>query len=238
MHSASGVGTPRCLSRAIKESDSGYWPAREVAILVEITDFETQLERWVDETLSLGRQHFEDNWLFSTIPVMNDQVLAPLALRPSSHMPLPDLDFACNWSNCLDKPIFSSTLVETFDEAVAACIHVSAIFACRDLQNLHPEEDEILSKALDTFKRNREIVANATDRMETEHFALALDYLDRNWDRVIDEFESVKASRTVENPLCMTPDLALAGEGNEHAAEFVAVRLLLLQAESGGAVVT
>ena len=228
----------RCLSRAINESDSGYWPAREVAILVEITDFETQLERWIDETLSLGKQHFEDNWLFSTIPVMNDQVLAPLALRPSSHMPLPDSDFACNWSNCLDKPIFSSTLTETFDEAVAACVQVSAIIASRDLQDLHPKEEEILSKVLDTFKRNREFVANAADRTETEHFALALDYLDRNWDRVIDEYESVKTSRTVEDPLCMTPHLALAGEENEHAAEFVAVRLLLLQAESGGAVVT
>ena len=169
---------------------------------------------------------------------MNDQVMAPLALRPSSHMPLPDSDFACNWSNCLDKPIFSSTLVETFDEAVAACVQVSAIIACRDLQDLHPKEEEILSKVLDTFKRNREFVANAADRTETEHFALALDYLDRNWDRVIDEYESVNASRAVVGPLCMTPHLALAGEENEHMAEIAAVRLLLLQAECGGVVVT
>ncbi len=227
-----------CLSRAINESDSVYWPAREVAILVEITDFATQGARWVDETISLGKQYLEDDWLFSTVPVMKDQVLAPLALRPSSLMPLPDGDFASNWSNCLDKPIFSSTLAKTFDEAVAACMQVSAIVACRDLQDLHPEEDTILSKSLDIFKRNREIVANAADRTEMEHFALALDYLHRNWNRVIDEFESVKAGGAVEEPLCMTPHLALAGEENEGAAEIAAIRLLLLQAECGGAIVT
>ena len=226
-----------CVFRAIDECDSGYWPAREVAILVGITDFETQFERWVDDTLSLGKQHLGDDWLFSTVPVMNNQVVAPLALRPSSLMPLPDTDFTCRWSDCLDKPFFSSTLMETFDEAVSACMEVSAIVACRDLQNLHPEEDEILSKALDTFKRNREIVANAADLTETAHFAIALDYLDRSWSRVIDELESVQADRAVEDPLCMTPHLVLAGEEGGNVAEGAAIRVLLLQAECGGTII-
>ena len=83
-------------------------------------------------------------------------------------------------------------------------MQVSAIFACRDLQDLHPEEGEILSRALDSSERNREIVVNAADQPKTEHFALALDYLDRNWNRIIDEFESVKAGGGLEDPLCMT----------------------------------
>ena len=82
----------RCLSRPIEKCDSVYWPAREVAILVEITDFETQWERYVDETPSLGKRYLKDDWPYTTVPIMNGQVLAPLALRPSSHMPLPDLD--------------------------------------------------------------------------------------------------------------------------------------------------
>ena len=227
----------RCLSRALDKSNSAYWPACEVAILVEITDFETQWARWIDETLSLGKQHLENDRLFSSVPVMNDQVLAPLALRASSPMPVHDPDFARNWSACLDKPIFSSALVETFDEAVDACMQISAIFVCCDLQDLHPQEGEILSKDMDTFKRNREIVANAVDRTETEHLALALDYLDSNWNRIIDEFDSVKVGRVVEDPLCMTQHLALAGEENEHVAEFGTIRLLLLQAECKGAVI-
>ena len=167
---------------------------------------------------------------------MNDQVLAPLALRPSSHMPLPDLDFAREWSDCIDKTIFSSTLGEKFDEAIAACLHLSAIITCRGARDLHPEEHKILSKALDAFTRNREIVANAADRMETEHFAPALDYLARYWDRIVDECESVKAGRTIEDPLCMIPHQAIAGEISEHVVEMAAIRLAIIQAECNSGV--
>lgn len=227
----------QCVSRTIDESDSVYWPAREVAILIGITDFETQLARWVDETISLGKQHLKNDWLFSTVPVMNNQVVASLALRPSSLMPLPDTDFASSWSNCLDIPFFFSTLVETFDKAVSSCMQASAIVACRDLQCLHLEEEEILSKALDTFERNREVVAIAAHQMETEHFALGLDYLDHIWSRVRDEFESMNAGQPVEHPLCMTPHLVLAGVDDGHVAENVGTHLLLLQAECRSAIV-
>ena len=228
----------RCLSRVIDELDSVNWPSREVAILVEITDFEAQLERWADETLSLGKQFLKTDLGFRTVPVMNDQVLAPLALRPSSFMPMPDADFARNWSTYCEQPVFHSALMDTFEEAVAACMQVSAILACRDLQALHPEEEEILSKVLDTFKSSREIVANSADRTEAEHFALALEYVDYNWNRVVDEFESIKAGKAIEDPICMTLHLALAGEENEHLAEIAAIRLLLLQGESAAAMVT
>lgn len=219
------------LSRTINESDSPYWPACEVAILVNFKDFETQPESWVDEIFSLGKQHLKDDWPFSTVPVMNDQVLASLALRPSYQFPLPDPDFVCNWYTQLDKPIFSSKLTESFDSAIAACIQFSSIIACRDLQNLHREEEEALSKVLDTLKTNREIIANTTAQTKIEHFTLALDYIDQSRDRVFDEYESKKAGRAVESPFCITPHLVLAGEKNEHMAEFDAVRLLLLQEE-------
>ena len=111
------------------------------------------------------------------------------------------------------------------------------LWRVRDLQNLHPEEDEILSKALDTLKRNREIVASAADLTETAHFAIALDYLDRSWSRVIDELETVQAGRAVEDPLCMTPHLVLAGEEDGNVAEGAAIRVLLLQAECGGTII-
>ncbi len=226
----------RCLSRPTDEYDSVYWPAREVVILVEITDFETQWGRYIDETLSLGKRYLNDDWPYTTVPIMNDQVLAPLALRPSSHMPLPDPDFVRKRSDCIDKPIFSSTLGEKFDEAIAACVHVSAIITCRGVKDLHPEEDEILAMAVDTFRRNREVVANTAGQTETEHFALALDYLDRNWDRVVDEYDSVKANQAIEDPLCMTPHLAIAGEESEHVQELAATRLVILQVECSSAI--
>ena len=44
----------RCFSRSITEPDSIYWPAREVAILVDVTDFETEAG-YVEEVLSIGK---------------------------------------------------------------------------------------------------------------------------------------------------------------------------------------
>ena len=226
----------RCLSRPTDEYDSVYWPAREVVILVEITDFETQWGRYVEETLSLGKHYLNDDWPYTTVSIMNDKVLAPLALRPSSHMPLPDPDFAREWSDYIDKPIFSSTLGEKFDEAIVACMHVSAIITCLGVKDLHPEEEDVLAMAVHTFRRNRKIVANAAGQTETEHFVLALDYLDRNWDRVVDEYDSVKANRAIEDPLCMAPHLAIAGEESEHVQELAATRLFIVQTECSSAV--
>ena len=55
MRSLSEAGKPGACPRPTDECGSGYWPAREVLILVEITDFETQWGRYVNETLSLGQ---------------------------------------------------------------------------------------------------------------------------------------------------------------------------------------
>ena len=226
----------RCVSRPINRHDSPYWPARKVAVLLEIGDLAAQWIPNVELFLSLGKKHLKNDWPFRTVPVMNGQVLASLALTPSSHMPLPDPEFAREWSDCIDIPMFSSALVEKCDEAIAACVHVSAIITCRGVKDLHPEEDDILAMAVDTFRRSREIVANAAGQTETEHFALALDYLDRTWGRVVDECDSVKANRAIEEPLCMTPHLAIAGEESEHMQELAAVRLVILQAECSRAI--
>ena len=226
----------RCVSRPINKHDSPYWPAREVAVLLEIEDLAAQWIPNVENLLSLGKKHLKNDWPFRTVPVLNGQVLASLALVPSSHMPLPDQDFGHKWSDCIDKPMFSSTLVEKCDEAIAACMHVSAIITCRGVKDLHSEEDGILAMAVDTFRRNREIVANAADQTETDHFALALDYLDRTWGRVVDEYDSVKANRAIEDPLCMTPHLAIAGEESEHVQELAVIRLVILQAECSSAI--
>ena len=226
----------RCVSRPINGYDSPYWPAREVAVLLEVEDLAVQWIPNVEHLLSLGRKYLKNDWPFRTVPVMNGQVLASLALAPSSHMPLPDPDFAREWSDCIDKPMFSSTLLEKCDEAIAAGVYVSAIITCRGVKDLHSEEDDILAMAVDTFKRNREIVANRVRKTESEHSALALDYLDRTWGRVVNEYDSVKANRAIGEPLCMTPHLAIAGEESERVQELAAIRLVILQAECRAAV--
>ena len=168
-------------------------------------------------------------------PVMNSQILASLA-RPTPQMPVPDQDFASKWTDFSDLPMHSSILLEKFEEAADACMQVSAIVNCRGVQDLHPEEDEVLSMAADTFNSSREIIEDAANREKTEHLELALDYLDRNGRRLIDEIEAVKSGQTVKEPICMTPYLAVDKQESEHVVEYVFIRLALMQAECNRAV--
>ena len=69
----------------------------------------------------------------------------------------------------------------------------TAIVNSRGIQDLHPDEDNVLSRALDTFESKRAEIENAANQTETEHFALALDYLNRNWARLSDEVGAVNA---------------------------------------------
>ena len=172
----------KCWSRPVDESDSVYWPAREVAILVEIADFET--DRYLEDGIAIGQQRFRNDWRFRVVPVLNGQVLASLAILPSSHMPLPDQDFAKEWREHINLPSLSSEIANSFDEAFAACLQLSAIMACRDLEDIHLEESDVFSKSIESFKHNREIVAEAAERTGSEHFAWAEEYLDQTWDQV------------------------------------------------------
>jgi len=220
----------RCWSRPVDESDSVYWPANEVAILVEIADFETGA-RYIEDGLAAGQQLLGNDWRFRVVPVINGQVLAPLALLPSSQMPLPDQDFAKEWRTHISLPFLTPKVAEKFDAALTACARVSAIVNCRGLSNLHPDEDLVLSKAIDAFKDNRALVAAAAERTGSEQITWALDYLNQNWNQVVNEYEAVKAGQTVAEPICMNAHLALAGQVNDRAVELAAARVLLLQAE-------
>lgn len=226
----------RCVSRPIKEFDSPYWPAREVAILVDVEDLMKQWAPSIEALLSLGREELKDDWPFRMVPVMNNQVLASLALRPSSHAPLPDAEFAQEWAAFVGQPIHSSALLEKFKAATVACSEISAILRCRGTRDLHPEEEKVFSRAVAVFESEHRAIATAAERTEAEHVELALEYLERNWRRLVDEIESLKTGEPVGNPLCMAPYLALAGAQDEDSIEAAAVRLIILQAESTGGV--
>ena len=220
-----------CLSRPIGEPDSPYWPAREVAVVVEVEDIDTQWLPNVEELLLLGQNHFDNDWPFRMVPVMNGKILTSLACLPTSQMPIPDEKFTQDWAEFVDRPLFSPILLEKFEEAAGACMQISAIVNSRGVQDLHPDEDECLSTAVETFNSSREAIEAAANGPGTDHLQLALDYLDRNRERLNDEVETVKAGQTVEEPICMTPHQAIAQQASEDVVDYVAVRLLLLQEE-------
>lgn len=220
----------RCLSRTSAESDSPYWPAREIAILVEISDLESGWIPYVTEGIAIAKNHIGDNWPFTTVPVMNGQVLGYLALRPLSRV-MPDQSFAREWSEHIDKPLFFSEVLERLGDGLDACVQLSAIMTWRGLEDLHQEEDKVFIKAQESFKHNHEIIATAADQLGTKHLTCALAYLDRSWNQIVSEFEAVKAKGVVEEPLCRDAYLVFAGKEKECAVEPAATRLFILQAE-------
>ncbi len=222
----------QCWSRSIDKSDSGYWPAREVAVLMEIADFET--DAYIEAGLAIGQKYLGNDWRFRVVPVMNGQVLATLALLPSSQMPLPDLDFAQEWQEYIDLPFLSSETLERFDGAIVACTQLSGIMACRDLENLHPEEEEARLAAIESFKHNRELIAEDTANTRSEYLVRVVDYLNRDWNQVVSELDAVKAGQVVAEPLHLTEKLALAGQENERITKRAVARMLILQVECSG----
>ena len=222
----------RCMYQPIDEFDSPYWPAREIAILVEVDDLADQWLPILEELFSVASKHVDTDWPLRAAPVMNGQVLASLAMFATSHIPLPDQDFGWKWAYTLNQPMLSSTLLDSFEEAVEACLQVSAIINSRGIKELHPDEENVLSHALDVFTHRRAEIEEATTHIEKEHFALALDHLDRIWIRVSDEARAVESGQEVEAPLCMTRHRTIAGYGSEDIVDSAAFRLALLQVES------
>lgn len=220
----------QCCSRQIDEADGVYWPAQEVAVLVEITDFETDAG-YIEDALSLSQKHLGTDWRFRIVPVLNGYVLPALALLPSSHMPLPDQDFAKDWHAQIGRPFLSPEVLDRFDEALAACTQLSAVLTCRDPENLHPDEEKVFSKSIESFERNRDFVAEAAEKTCSEHLVWAYDYLNATWKQVVGEFEAVKAGQSVAAPLCMTAHQALAGQANDQSVELASARILILQEE-------
>ncbi|MEX0915951.1 MAG: hypothetical protein WDZ60_08660, partial [Wenzhouxiangellaceae bacterium] len=158
----------RCWSRPTDEADSVYWPAREVAVLVEITDFETDAG-YIEDSLAAAQGHLGTDWRFRVVPVINNYVVPALAVLPSSHVPFPDHDFTKDWQDLIDRPFLSPEIVDRFDEALTACTQLSGILACRDPENLHPYEQEVFSKSVESFERHRDHVAEAADTTNAEH---------------------------------------------------------------------
>jgi hypothetical protein len=127
-----------------------HWPTREVAVVVEIADFETD-GGYIEDSLAIGQDHLGSEWRFRVVPAINGYIVPALALLPSAHVPLPDQNFSKEWRDHVDLPFLSSESVDRFDEAMAACTKISGILCCRDPENLHSDEHEVFSKSVESL---------------------------------------------------------------------------------------
>ena len=222
--------TIHCYTRPIGEADSVYWPPREIAIIVDVPDVEPESLTALDEALTVAQEHLADEWPISAAPALQGQILADLALRPSSLLPMPDESFARDWSQRLNQPIQTiAQYTQPFDEGIAACHGVSAILACCGSKDLHPDEERALLHGIESFERSRETVGEIADRKGTEHWLLARDYLDATWAQIVSEYKTIQAGETVADPLCMAPRESLSGNTSDHTAELAVIRLALFR---------
>ncbi|MCY3625960.1 MAG: hypothetical protein OXG75_08255, partial [Candidatus Dadabacteria bacterium] len=225
--------TVRCIDRTLDENDSPYWPPRDVAILVILSDFETEeAMRYYMECPIIGEQSLGSDWQFRTVPVVNNLLLPHLALHLTSIGPIPDLDFSRDWSDHIDYTFLKSEVLEKFDEAAAACISMSAIIACCGHKNdLHTNEVEAISQAKETFNRNYHFLAKVVECTDSEDLELALEYLYQSYNRVVKEVEDTDANNVIDNPLYKIVYTSLDGEENEDVLNLACIRLMIMQDE-------
>ena len=224
-----------CLSRPICEPDSPYWPAREVAILIEIGDLGPESLLIFEEGLELARRHLGDDWPYRAVPVIDGQILASLARCPSSNVSLPDQEFERNWAPHVVQPMASAASIHALDDGVNACNLISAILTCRGVRNLSPKEEAALSHSVQAFHRSRGEVADLVDRTGLEAWVLAIDYLDEAWNKVVQEYMAHKDQGRVENPMCMEEYKSLSGRLSDQVAKLAAIRLAIIEDELHGA---
>ena len=220
----------KCWLRPVDKADSPYWPAVEIALLVDIKDFETETG-YINDCLSIGEEQLAQDWQFRVVPVIDRQVVTALALLPSSQGPLPDMDFAQEWRPHIDRPFLSTKNAEAFDAAVAACTHISGIVGCRGLTNLHKDEEVAFSKAVRAFKDNRDIVNRCAEKTDLDEFIWAMAFLNDSRNQVVREIQAKKAGQTINDPFWMRIAHGKVGGENDSAVEFAAGRMLLRQAE-------
>jgi len=220
----------QCWIRPLNETDNVYWPATEIAITLHIQDFEKDALK-INQALSLAQTHLGNDWRFRIVPVINNLVVTQLAILPSSYGTLPDQDFAKDWQNHIDIPFLSSPLFEEFEKALGACIQLSAVISCRNLDKLHPDEDKIFSNVIETFEKSRDFVFEAANSSKVEHLLWAYDYLNQIWNMVVTEFKTIKAGKSIKEPLCKSLHFSLAGQENDKSTEIAALRVLILQNE-------
>ncbi len=225
--------TAKCWTRPTDKTKSAYWPAVEVAVLVEIAGFDTDIA-FLTDCLAVGKEQLASDWQFLVIPVIKGCVIPTLAFRRPLQRIFLDLNFEREWQDYIDLPFLSSEKAiksEAFDAAVAACMQMSAILRCRNLTSLCHEEEVVLSKAVESFNRNREIIGAFAEETSLEEFLLASSFLNDMGKQVVSEYEAVQTGQTVNNPLCMNLYDAIAGEENEEINRLAAMRMLLRQAE-------
>lgn len=220
----------KCWTRPVEEPDSVYWPPIEIAVLVEIADFETN-SAYLEECLSVAKKIFGQKWQFRVVPVIENTVLPAFAILSLNNMVLPDQNFAKEWTGRIDKPFHSSDVSDAFDKAMSACMHLSGIVNCRNLEEMNPVEEEVTENIIDDFKSSRKHLQKIASATGLEELEWALDRVDFTWNQVVVEYEDGRNGKSISSPLFEHIYAVRSEDEYDWVKELLAARLLLQQAE-------
>lgn len=226
----------RCCTRPLEEADSVYWPPVEIAVLVDMVNLVTDIT-YLDECLQVAREILGQDWRFRVVPIMNGKVLASFAVLPSSsmlssqEMILPDMDFVKDWKGCIDHSFYSSDALDAFDKAISACVQLSGIVGCRNLEVMNPEEQEVTETVIDSFESSRERLEELASETGLEELDWFLNKVASTWNQLVGENEAARNGKTVSNPLYEGISSAFFGQGSDWVNELASARMLLIQAE-------
>ena len=204
-----------CVLRELKERDSVYWPPYELAVLVDIDDFESQAS-YLDDGFEVARDQIKQDYRYTIVPVTNGQVIGQLALRETMNLILPVDGFEDEWRSSLELPLSNPYLSEPFQTAVTFASIVSAIALCKEVdQSLLEVEANLFSEAFEGFEKNRSFLADQIDLLDSDVVVEAVDYLESLEERINDELQATKNGNVPDNPICMEGLEYLSGEQSD-----------------------
>jgi hypothetical protein len=226
----------RCRIRTIEDDpDTPFWPPNEIALLVELDSFERDAPA-LEAGLAVAREMIGYDYPYRVAPIVGGQVIGAFALQPSSELgALPDDLFAQRWLGAIEEPILATSVADTFDRAVAACVQVSSILAFRDPSDLQLEEARVLGEVIEDIQRNMAELDAAAARGSDE-FAWAAQFIETCWDRLGVEAEAARAGKPIDGALWEDAHAALKGEQTDWMLEVVGAKALLREIEAKQAI--
>lgn len=220
----------QCYSRPINDPKSIYWPPREIAVAVSISDFETD-SAMLPNCLELCEIHIGTDYTHRIVPLLKGSIIPSLAVQNTSFGTMLDLDFVENWYDIISNPILVSEGADAVDEAIKALSEISAVVNCRPLNNLHPAEETFLEKSLERLQSAKGQVTKL-DAADVDEFSYALHFIDQCYSRIAAEVDAKEGGNDVSQPLWREAFDALNGEENEWTNELAGMRVLLRQSEA------
>lgn len=168
---------------------------------------------------------------YRIVPLFGGKIVPSLAVQDTSFGATPDYDFADQWCDVLDQPILVSAGADAFDEALMALSEISAVVACRSLDNLRPSEEVFFERSLDSLRKARERLS-IFDKDGVDEFSYALQLIDDCYARVVAESGDQELDAHSEKPFWQEAFDALEGEHSEWTTQMAGLRVLLRQSEA------